>query len=268
MAAVSVNLDVRDVVAALHALHDATPLVHALVGPGVAPVAASALAAVGAVSSSAGDGRAAPAPAVPAGRAGSVLVGLGGLDEEGTRAAHRLATTASEQGTAWVLDPGTAGGPAWLARKALHLLTCRPTVVRGTAAEVLSLAGAGDRVADAVSIEQAFQRVGELARRTGAVVAVSGEVDLVTDGERAVRLEGGDPRLAVVPGVGTALAALVAAYAAVVDDAVLAAVAAHTHVAAAAAAAARSGATDFAAAWAGALATVDAAALTEGVHLV
>lgn len=50
-----------------------------------------------------------------------------------------------------------------------------------------------------------------LARETGAIVVVTGEVDYVTDGHRAVGIHGGDPLMTKVVGTGCALSAVVAA---------------------------------------------------------
>jgi len=55
---------------------------------------------------------------------------------------------------------------------------------------------------------------------------VSGPTDHVTDGERVVRLSNGHPWLTRVTGGGCGLGALMAAFAAVVPDAVVAAAAA------------------------------------------
>jgi hydroxyethylthiazole kinase len=80
-------------------------------------------------------------------------------------------------------------------------------------------------------------------------------VDVLTDGDRTVRVGGGDHLLTRTTGAGCALGALVAAYLAVTDDPLTGAVAAHAHVALAASAAARhaSGPGSFAIAWIDAL---------------
>ena len=57
-------------------------------------------------------------------------------------------------------------------------------------------------------------------------MAVSGEVDHITDGERLVRVGNGHPLLTQVTGAGCALGALMAAFAAVETDALVAAAAA------------------------------------------
>jgi hydroxyethylthiazole kinase len=66
----------------------------------------------------------------------------------------------------------------------------------------------------------------EVAKRFGTVVAMSGQVDLITDGTRIFRIASGSPLLTRVTGVGCALGALMAACAAITDDRLLAAVAA------------------------------------------
>jgi hydroxyethylthiazole kinase len=65
-----------------------------------------------------------------------------------------------------------------------------------------------------------------LAKQQQSVIAVSGPTDHITDGERLVRLSNGHPWLTSITGGGCALGALMAAFAAVVPDALLAAAAA------------------------------------------
>ncbi|OUM13924.1 hydroxyethylthiazole kinase, partial [Klebsiella pneumoniae] len=57
-----------------------------------------------------------------------------------------------------------------------------------------------------------------LARRLATVVAVTGEVDYVTDGERVLSVAGGNPLMTRVVGTGCALSAVVAASAALPGD--------------------------------------------------
>ena len=76
------------------------------------------------------------------------------------------------------------------------------------------------------SPEAAAEVARVLADQQQSVIAVSGPTDHITDGERMVRLSNGHPWLTRVTGVGCALGALMAAFAAVVPDAVVAAAAA------------------------------------------
>ncbi len=57
-----------------------------------------------------------------------------------------------------------------------------------------------------------------LARETGAIVVVTGEMDYVTDGHRIIGIHGGDPLMTKVVGTGCALSAVVAACCALPGD--------------------------------------------------
>ncbi len=198
---------------ALAALRAAHPLVQCITNAVVTNVTANALLALGA----------APAmcdipgeAGVFARVAGGVLVNLGTPTSE-QRDAAREAVTA---GTPWVLDPVAVGVLPVRTRLAADLLAHGPSIVRGNASEVLALAGAGTggRGVDATDGPDAARAAAiAIARRTGAVVAVSGAVDLLTDGTDVVRVHGGDALLTRMTGGGCSLGATMAAFLAVCD---------------------------------------------------
>jgi hydroxyethylthiazole kinase len=163
--------------------------------------------------------------------AGGVLVNLGTPGAEQREAMLEAVTAASEAGTPWVLDPVAIGSLPVRTSLALTLRDQRPTIVRGNASEIIALAGRGDggRGVDAADeVEAALPAARSLAEETGAVVAVSGPVDLVTDGRELVRIANGHPLLTQVTGGGCALGAVMAAFAAVDEDRFAATVAAAT----------------------------------------
>ncbi|WNV75627.1 hydroxyethylthiazole kinase [Geodermatophilus sp. DSM 44513] len=256
-------MPVLDLRAASAALRTRTPLVHCLTNTVVQTVTANALLAVGAAPAmvdapeEAGDFAAV---------ASAVLVNVGTVSARTAEAMRLAARAAGTAGTPWVLDPVAVGGLAFRTGLAAELVGLRPTVVRGNASEVMALAGAGagGRGVDSTdSAEDAAKAAAELAARTGGVVAVSGAVDLVTDGRRTVRVGGGSALLTRTTGAGCALGALVAAYVAATGDPLTGAVAAHAHVAVAAerAAAVAGGPGTFTPAWLDALDAVDGDAL-------
>ena len=53
-----------------------------------------------------------------------------------------------------------------------------------------------------------------LAEKTGAVVVISGDVDVVTDGKTAYQVHNGHPMMRSVTGTGCQMSALIGAYAA------------------------------------------------------
>ena len=59
----------------------------------------------------------------------------------------------------------------------------------------------------------------DLAKTRGIVVAVTGETDFVTDGEKVLSIAGGDVMSTLVVGTGCSLSALVAAFCACNDSA-------------------------------------------------
>ena len=256
-------LDAAALAAARGALLDSAPLVHCLTNTVVQTLTANALLAVGAAPAMVVDpDEAAEFAAV----ASAVLVNGGTVTRPTAEAMRAAARVAGSVGTPWVLDPVAVGGLTFRTGLAAELVELRPTVVRGNASEVLATAGAGTggRGVDSTATpDDALEAAAELARRTGGVVAVSGPVDVVTDGTRTVRVGGGSVLLTRTTGAGCALGSLVAAYVAATGDPLTGTVAAHAHVAVAAerAAARAEGPGTFAVHWLDALDAVDADAL-------
>ncbi len=177
-----------------------------------------------------------------AGVASAVLINLGTPCAEQRAAMLEAATAADAAGTPWVLDPVAVGALPVRTMLAAQLLELRPSVIRGNASEIRALAGigAGGQGVDSIdSADDAHEAALHLAAATGAVVAVSGAIDLITDGTSVVRISNGHPLLTQITGAGCALGAVVAAFTAVDEDRFAAAVAACTAFAVAGEAAAR-----------------------------
>lgn len=212
----------RSTAEALEAIRAGTPLVQCLTNEVTTNLVASALLAVGASPAMA----AVPGEAEElAGVAGAVLVNLGTPGPDQRACMTPTAAAAARAGTPWVLDPVAVGVLSVRTRLAAELLAQRPAVIRGNASEVRALAGrpSTGRGVDALDeVEAARDAAVDLARRCGAVVAVSGAVDLITDGTHELRLTVGDPLLTTITGAGCALGGLVAAAAAVSDPLVAA----------------------------------------------
>jgi hydroxyethylthiazole kinase len=144
-----------------------------------------------------------------------LLVNVGTITGPDAEAMLEAAQTASAAGTPWVLDPVAAGALPFRTRIATELLEDRPAIVRGNASEILALAGAsggGKGVDSTAASSDALPFARAFAERIGAVVAVSGEVDFITDGATVIEVPGGDVLMTKVTGVGCALGALMAAF--------------------------------------------------------
>jgi hydroxyethylthiazole kinase len=146
------------------------------------------------------------------------------------------AAAAKAAGRPWTLDPVAVGATAARREAGARLLALKPDVIRGNASEILALAGMGGSgrgvdAGDSVAAAEAAAR--GLAQRSGAVVAVTGETDFVTDGARAFRVHGGSALMPQVTALGCALSALTASFCAVEPDRLAATVSALAFYAAA-----------------------------------
>ncbi|NTV02087.1 MAG: hydroxyethylthiazole kinase [Chlorobiaceae bacterium] len=201
--------DLKD---ALARLRGRSPLVHCITNAVVTNFTANVLLAVGA----------APAMVVTVEEveefvriADALLVNVGTITVPDAEAMLKAAETAGLTGTPWVLDPVAAGVLAYRTSVVAKLVRLRPTVIRGNASEILALNGlngGGRGVDSTVASADALPAAIELARSSGAVVALSGKVDYVTDGQRTLSIEGGDELMGRVTGMGCTLGALIAAF--------------------------------------------------------
>ena len=215
----------------LTALRATPPLVQCITNYVAMNVAANVVLAAGASPAMVSDEQEAEEFA---GIAGAVTVNIGTLSPpfvEGMQAAIRGAQGA---GRPWVLDPVACQATRYRREVVQALVAERPTIIRGNASEILSLAGEASRgqgVDGRDAVEAAEEGARRLARSSGAVVAVTGAVDYVTDGEWAVRIEGGSPFMPMNTALGCSLTCLCGAYAAVAEDAFDATVGALAHFA-------------------------------------
>lgn len=215
----------REAWATLQAVRDRGPLVHSVTNLVVTNLTANVLLALGA------------SPAMVenieeagelAAAAGALVINLGSMSAARTEAMHAAALAADRAGTPWVLDPVAVGALSYRTGVARELLAHRPTAIRGNASEIASLAGGDgggkgvDSTLDSGAVLDAARR---LARDTGAVVAVTGRIDRVTDGDRTLAVENGHVLQTRVTGMGCSATAVIAACLAVSGPARLAATA-------------------------------------------
>ena len=227
----------RDALAAeiarlLGGLRARRPLVQAVTNYVSMDVAANALLAIGASPAMVH----APEEAEDFGAiAESLVVNIGTLSADWVVGMEAAAEVAGRLGRPWVLDPVGVGATAYRNETTRRLLAKRPTIVRGNASEIMAAAkvaglqgeaAAPKGVDSAHETSAAYAHASALARNQGCVVAATGAVDFITDGDRAVELANGSPLMSKVTAIGCALSATIAAFAAVTPDAFLAATAA------------------------------------------
>lgn len=159
-----------------------------------------------------------------AGIAQALVLNIGTLSPEWIEAMVMALQTARARGLPVVLDPVGAGATPYRNQAIAQLLAAgSPTVLRGNASEVLSVAGvqsATRGVDSAIASDDALHAAQALASHLGAVVCVSGATDhiLAPDGRHA-RLSNGHVWMTRVTGVGCSASALTGAFCAVQADA-------------------------------------------------
>src|SRR5262245_56296218 len=147
-----------------------------------------------------------------------LLVNLGTFDAERREATKIAVEAVAQRKLPWVLDPVFVDRAVPRAAFARELIGRSPTVVRLNHAEFGALAGC------APSRDQTIA----YARSSGVVIALSGETDLVTDGNRVAAIANGHPLMGKVTAMGCAGSAILAACLAIEPDAFRAAAAALT----------------------------------------
>lgn len=199
----------------LRELRSQPPLVHCITNFVAMNIAANVLLAIGA------------SPAMVhaeeeadefAAIAGALTINIGTLSSGWMRGMEAAASAASECGKPWVLDPVAHYATGFRRAAVDRLLELGPTVIRGNASEIIALAGGSSRgrgVDSRDGVEQAEESARLIARAHGAIVAVTGVVDFVTDGLRAARIAGGCAWMPQVTALGCSLTCVVGAFAAV-----------------------------------------------------
>ncbi len=154
---------------------------------------------------------------------GGLHINIGTLNQRTIPAMKAAGKKANACGHPVLLDPVGAGASRLRTETAEELLKeVKFTAIRGNISEIKTLAlGMGttkgvdadstDAVTDA-TLEAAVTFAAEFAQRTGAVAAITGAVDIVTDGREAFVISNGHPMMSKVTGTGCMLSAMMTAY--------------------------------------------------------
>lgn len=145
----------------------------------------------------------------------ALVLNIGTLHAEQVEAMLIAGRQANTRGIPIILDPVGAGATSYRTETALRLLEqLKVAVVKGNAGEIATLAGEAAEVRGVESGEVADVAgpARALSASTGAVVAVTGERDLVVAGDRTRWVDGGSPRMKTFVGSGCVAASLIGAF--------------------------------------------------------
>lgn len=213
---------------AVAALRAANPLVHNITNYVTVNDCANALLAVGASPIMADDiGEAAEITALSS----ALVLNIGTLNRRTVASMIAAGKRANEAGIPVVFDPvgaGTSGLRNDVTREILEQV--KVAVLRGNISEISFVAGleastkgVDASVADSGHDAEAVAKA--VAARLGCTAAITGAVDVISDGRRTARIHNGHPMLRLVTGTGCMTSALVGAFSGAVKDGFTAAVA-------------------------------------------
>ena len=154
---------------------------------------------------------------------GGLNINIGTLNKSSIEGMYRAGRRAGALGHVVLLDPVGAGASALRTNTAVGLMDeIRFTAIRGNISEIKTLAlgsgttkGVDADVADAVtedSLDGAVKFARDLAAKTGAIIAITGAIDLVADADRCYVIRNGRPEMGRITGTGCQLSGMMTAF--------------------------------------------------------
>ena len=148
-----------------------------------------------------------------------LVINMGTLSEKWVEAMLLAGKAAHKKGIPVVFDPVGVGATPYRNQVAASIVNiCKPSVIRGNASEIMSLAKENTStkgVDSTASSNEALDAAKRLAQQTGAIIVISGEEDFITDGQTVCSVKNGSALMPKVTGMGCTATAIVGAFAAV-----------------------------------------------------
>lgn len=157
----------------------------------------------------------------------ALVINIGTLSQPWIEAMIKASVAAKKKGIPIVLDPVGAGATRLRTETAHRLIVeAPPTIIRGNASEIRALYYAENETKGVDSkhgSEEAADAAYELSKQYGCAVSISGEIDVITNGNETIKIANGHPLMPRVTGLGCTASALTGAFVAVNSSAVHAA---------------------------------------------
>lgn len=160
--------------------------------------------------------------------AGALVLNIGTLTDDWVASMVMAGVRATALNKPIILDPVGAGATSFRTAAARTIIDrTRVSVIRGNASEILSL-GSQETTSKGVdstnTVADAAVTAAYLARELHTILAITGPIDLVTDGSRVINIANGHGLMPYVTGTGCSATAVIGAFAAVDSDPLSAAV--------------------------------------------
>jgi hydroxyethylthiazole kinase len=153
----------------------------------------------------------------------ALTINIGTLNERTIESMLKAGKKANTLSHPVVLDPVGAGASMLRTKTTFDLLEqVKFTVIRGNISEIKTVylgngttLGVDADISDVVTeenLEEAIMFAKKLSERTGAIIVITGAIDIVTDSERAYVIRNGNHMMSKVSGTGCMLTAMIAAF--------------------------------------------------------
>ena len=168
---------------------------------------------------------------------GGLNINIGTLNKRSIEAMFISGKKSKELGHIVLLDPVGAGASKLRTETAVEIMEeIKPDIIRGNISEIKTLAlgsgttkGVDADAADVVTDENLDSMVEfakAFSKKSRAVIAITGAIDLVADGKKCYVIRNGSPMMSRITGTGCMLSGLATAYAVANPDNIIEAVAA------------------------------------------
>lgn len=155
---------------------------------------------------------------------GGLNINIGTLNERSIEAMFIAGKRAKELCHIVLLDPVGAGASKLRTDVATRIMNeIKPDIIRGNISEIKTLAqgsgttkGVDADIADSVTEENLSDMIEfakAFSKRTNAVIAITGAIDLVADSEKCYVIRNGVPEMSRITGTGCQLSGIATAYA-------------------------------------------------------
>lgn len=152
----------------------------------------------------------------------SVVLNIGTLNSAQQSIFLEVGRIANQLGKPIILDPVGVFASQLRTHAVEELLSkVKFDVIKGNMAEIAFLAGIeakGKGVDADDNIAIPIDEIKQYSRRIGTTIAATGEIDMITDGERALTLHNGCSKLKAITGTGCMTASLVGSYLGITND--------------------------------------------------
>ncbi len=144
----------------------------------------------------------------------ALSVNLGGINDSKAAAISVSAKTAHDLSVPWIIDLVGIGCSSFRLELANELIQkYSPDVIKGNRSEIFALCGIASHAegvdsSDGTDISVCTKMAEKAASAYSAVVMMTGETDIITDGNKTVYVKNGDSLMTYVTGTGCVLGAL------------------------------------------------------------